>query len=94
MQRIFAFLGGILSGGAIGTAIGLLFTPASGDSMRQGVKDRYAQALAAGNAAAEAKRQALAAQLIEMTGPHTPDSPLVAQLQPQLQPQESAPEKK
>ncbi|MBN1564865.1 MAG: YtxH domain-containing protein, partial [Anaerolineae bacterium] len=40
MRRLLAFLGGVLSGGAIGTAVALLFTPRSGDSMRQGVRSR------------------------------------------------------
>jgi len=57
MRRLLAFLGGVLSGGAIGTVVALLFTPASGDSMRRGLSQRYRGALAAGQAAADQKRQ-------------------------------------
>ncbi len=76
MRRFLAFLGGVLSGGAIGTAVGLLFTPQSGDTMRESLRQRYARAREAGNAAAEHRRRELEAQLAEMTGPHPPGSPL------------------
>jgi len=82
MRRLLAFLGGVLSGGAIGTVVALLFTPASGDSMRRGLSQRYRGALAAGQAAADQKRQELEAQLIAMTGPHAPDSPMLNRGQP------------
>lgn len=78
MRRLLAFAGGILSGGAIGTAVALLFTPASGDSMRRGIRDRYAAAIKAGQDAAAQKRQDLQVRLAEMTGPHPPGSPLLA----------------
>ncbi|MBN1562233.1 MAG: YtxH domain-containing protein [Anaerolineae bacterium] len=68
MRRLLAFLGGVLSGGAIGTAVALLFTPRSGDSMRQGVRSRYADAIKAGEAAAAQKRAELEAQLNEIAG--------------------------
>ena len=76
MRRMLAFLGGVLSGGAIGTAIALLFTPASGDSMRRGLRRRYVDAIQAGREAAAERRKELEAQLIEMTGPHPPGSPM------------------
>ena len=38
MRRLLAFLGGVLGGGLIGTTVALLFTPASGDSMREGLR--------------------------------------------------------
>jgi gas vesicle protein len=77
MRRWLAFVGGILSGGAIGTAIALLFTPASGDSMRTGLRQYWQAALAAGQQAAADKRQELEAKLVEMTGPHPPGSPML-----------------
>ncbi len=77
MRRLLAFFGGVLGGGAIGTVTALLFTPASGDSMRRGLRRRYQGALAAGQAAADQKRQELEAQLVAMTGPHAPDSPML-----------------
>jgi gas vesicle protein len=70
MRRLLAFIGGVLSGAAIGTAVALLFTPTSGDTMRQGLRERYANALKAGNEAAQRRRTELEAQLVEMTGPH------------------------
>jgi len=76
MRRMLAFIGGVLSGGAIGTAIALLFTPTSGDSMRTSLRERVARAKQAGQEAAAQKRMELEAQLIEMTGPHPPGSPL------------------
>lgn len=76
MRRMLAFIGGVLSGGAIGTAIALLFTPASGDSMRASLRDRADRAKQAGQEAAAQKRRELEAQLVEMTGPHPPGSPL------------------
>jgi gas vesicle protein len=77
MRRLLAFFGGVLGGGAIGTVVALLFTPASGDRLRRGVRQRYQGALEAGQAAADQKRQELEAQLVAMTGPHAPDSPLL-----------------
>ncbi len=76
MRRMLAFIGGALSGGAIGTAIALLFTPRSGDSMRESLSERLARAKQAGQEAAAQKRLELEAQLIEMTAPHPPGSPL------------------
>ena len=70
MRRLLAFVGGVLSGGVIGAAIALLFTPASGDTMRESVRARYAAALKAGQDAAAQRRLDLEARLIEMTGPH------------------------
>jgi gas vesicle protein len=69
MRRLLAFIGGVLSGGAIGTAIALLFTPMSGDSMREGLRGRYARAVQAGQEAAVQKRQELEVKLGEMTAP-------------------------
>ena len=68
MRRILAFLGGVLSGGAIGTAAALLFTPASGDSLRDGLRGWWQEAIAAGREAAEQRRAELEAQFAELTG--------------------------
>jgi gas vesicle protein len=65
---VLAFLGGVLSGGAIGTAVALLFTPQSGDAMRQGLRGRYANAIRAGEEAAAQKRAELEAKLAEIAG--------------------------
>ena len=77
MRRILAFLGGILTGGAVGTAATLLLTPVSGDSLRTRLNTRWQAALQAGQDAALNKRAALEAKLVEMTAPHSADSPLL-----------------
>jgi gas vesicle protein len=82
MRRLLAFIGGVLSGGAIGTAVALLFTPASGGAMREGVRARYADAIKAGQEAAAQKRQELEARLYEITGPHPADSPAAINYRP------------
>ncbi len=76
MRRLLAFIGGALTGGAIGTAIALLFTPASGSTMRQSLRARYQRAVEAGQTAAVHRRTELEAQLVEMTGPHPAGSPM------------------
>jgi gas vesicle protein len=77
MRRLLAFIGGVLSGGAIGTAVALLFTPRSGGTMREGLRAHYRRAVQAGQEAATQKRAELEAQLIEMTGPHPAGSPVL-----------------
>lgn len=75
MRRVLAFIGGVLSGGAVGTAVALLFTPASGTAMQRGLRQRYAHAIQAGEDAAARKRAELEAQLAEMTGTALPAAP-------------------
>lgn len=77
MRRMLAFLGGLMSGAGLGTAVALLFVPTSGTRMRQNLRQRWADALVAGQQAAAQKRAELEAQLIDMTGPHSPDSPML-----------------
>jgi gas vesicle protein len=76
MRRLLAFIGGALTGGTIGAAVALIFTPASGSTMRDGLRARYQRAAEAGQAAAAQKRAELETQLAEMTGPHPVGSPL------------------
>jgi gas vesicle protein len=78
MRRLWAFIGGALTGGIIGTAVALLFTPASGGTMRRGLRKRYQQAVDAGQTAAAQRRVELEAQLVEMTGPHPAGSPMLS----------------
>jgi gas vesicle protein len=78
MRRLLAFIGGALTGGAIGTAIALFFTPASGGAMRQGLRARYQRAVEAGQTAATQRRAELEAQLVEMTGPHPAGSAMLS----------------
>lgn len=73
MRRLLAFFGGILSGGVAGTLVAILFTPASGGMMRDGLRQRWANALAAGDAAAQHRRAELEAKLHSMTTPPAGD---------------------
>lgn len=68
MGRLAKFVGGLLSGGAIGSLLGLLLTPDSGDAMRAGLRTRYRNALSVGRAAGELKRLELEAEFQQMTG--------------------------
>ncbi len=72
MRRALAFVGGVLSGGAIGTAVALFFSPRSGDAMREGLRGRYQRALQAGHEAAAQRRAELEAQLAAMTSAQKP----------------------
>jgi len=72
MQRALAFVGGVLSGGAIGTAVALLFSPKSGDAVREGLRGRYQRALQAGREAAAQRRAELEAQLAAVTKAQEP----------------------
>lgn len=74
MSRLVKFAGGLLSGGAIGTVLGLLLTPESGDAMRAGLRTRYQNALAVGRAAGELKRLELEAEFKQLTGVALSDS--------------------
>jgi gas vesicle protein len=77
MRRLLAFIGGALTGGAVGTAVALLFTPRSGMSMRRGMRAHFQEAMTAGQIAAAQKRAELEAELVAMTGPHPAGSPMV-----------------
>jgi gas vesicle protein len=68
MRRLLAFIGGVLSGGAIGVVVGLLFTPDPGKASRLSWRARWQRALEAGQAAAEARRAELEAQFQAMIG--------------------------
>ena len=63
LRRITAFIGGGITGRLIGAGLALLFSPISGQDVRQ----HYANSLEAGRSAAEFKRQELEAKLAEMT---------------------------
>ncbi|NDJ77829.1 MAG: YtxH domain-containing protein [Chloroflexi bacterium] len=69
MRRIAAFVGGVASGTAVGTVLGLLLTPASGETMREGLRQHIANAREAGQAAAEQKQAELEARWQTLTTP-------------------------
>ncbi len=66
MRRLVTFAGGVLGGSVVGSMVGLLFTPASGDEMRGGLRERYHRARMAGQEAAQQKRAELEAKLNAM----------------------------
>lgn len=66
MRRLVTFVGGALGGSVLGSMVGLLFTPASGDEMRGGLRNRYNRAKLAGQVAAQQKRAELEAELQTM----------------------------
>ena len=68
MRRLLAFVGGVLSGGAIGAVVGLLFTPDPGKASRLSWRARWQRAREAGQAAAEKRRAELEAQFQAMAG--------------------------
>lgn len=67
MRRLLAFVGGILSGSAIGTAIALLFAPSSERSIPARLRARYQRAVQAGQLVAAQRRAELEAQLAALT---------------------------
>ncbi len=70
MRRLMFFTGGILCGLMIGAAVGLLLTPASGDTLRSDARNRFEDAKAEARLASEQRRRELEAQLAAYT--HTP----------------------
>lgn len=75
MRKILVFVAGIIAGTAIGAAVSFLLTPASGDELRQGARQRFQQILDESARAAAARRVELKAELDQMTHPPKPDTP-------------------
>ncbi|MCQ3932545.1 MAG: hypothetical protein DPW16_19010 [Chloroflexi bacterium] len=69
MRKILVFGAGILAGAIIGAGVSLLLTPASGDELREGTKERYKRVLEESAKAAVERRVQLEAELAEMTRP-------------------------
>ncbi len=69
MRKVLVFGAGILAGAIIGAGVSLLLTPASGDELREGTKDRYKRVLEESVKAAAERRAQLEAELAEMTRP-------------------------
>lgn len=69
MRKLLVLTGGFLVGSAVGAAVSLLFTPASGKDMRTGTRERFQQILDESSQAAAARRVALENEFAEMTQP-------------------------
>ncbi|MBO9310573.1 MAG: YtxH domain-containing protein [Chloroflexi bacterium] len=63
MRRVVFFVLGLLFGAALGAPFAFLLAPASGQSLRKQAEQRVRHALQEAQAAAEAKRKALEAEL-------------------------------
>jgi gas vesicle protein len=61
-DRLLSFVIGLFSGGIVGVAAVMLFTPQSGRDMRQSVATRYGEILESGKQAMSQRRQALEAE--------------------------------
>src|SRR6516162_9255776 len=59
LRKIMYFVGGSVVGAMAGVAVGLLFTPASGDDIREGARERVQNALAEAQAASAKRREEL-----------------------------------
>lgn len=69
MRKVLVFGAGLLAGAIIGAGVSLLLTPASGDDLREGTKERYKRILEESAKAAADRRAQLEAELAEMTRP-------------------------
>ncbi|PIE79904.1 MAG: hypothetical protein CSA11_10145 [Chloroflexi bacterium] len=56
MNKVFSFMAGLISGALVGGVIAVLFTPASGEDLKQGVVDRWHLALEEAQNARDQKR--------------------------------------
>ncbi len=59
MNKLFSFMAGAISGALVGGVIVVLFTPASGEDLKQGVVDRWNLALEEAQNARDQKRMEL-----------------------------------
>jgi len=69
MVRVFRMLFGMLFGVAVAGGLVLLFTPQSGDEVRQRIAERLEAILAEGRQAAEVRRVELQSQFEAMKQP-------------------------
>lgn len=65
MNKIFSFLAGAISGALIGGVLVILFTPASGEELKQSAVDRWNLAMTEAKNAREQKRLELETQFRE-----------------------------
>jgi gas vesicle protein len=69
MRKYLMFLIGAVSGGLIGTFMGLLLAPSSGSSLREDLRSRFQALSEEVKTAAIQRREELEAQLIRLRNP-------------------------
>lgn len=69
MQRVLSFFAGVLSGALVGATLMVLFTPASGESVRSDLKNRIQRLQEEMQGAATARRAEMEAQLARLRAP-------------------------
>jgi gas vesicle protein len=72
MNRAIGFLIGALAGAAVGASLALLFTPRSGEELRQEINDRIEYVQNEVKLAAQQRRSELEQQLAELRAPRRP----------------------
>jgi gas vesicle protein len=65
MSKVFSFMAGAISGALVGGVLVVLFTPASGEELKQGAVDRWNLALEEARNARDQKRIELETQFRE-----------------------------
>lgn len=68
MLKVFNFMLGLALGGLVGSAVGLLLTPVSGDELRMDIKEYGRQVRSEVEQAANARRAELERELANMRG--------------------------
>lgn len=69
MQRVLSFLAGTLTGALVGATLMVLFTPASGETIRSDLKNRVQRLQEEMQGAASSRRAEMEAQLARLRAP-------------------------
>ena len=72
MRRVMSFLSGAVMGGLVGVTLALLFTPSSGETLQEQIRDRANRVQEEVKKAAAARREELEEQLNELRSPKRP----------------------
>jgi gas vesicle protein len=75
MRKLMSFLSGAMIGGLVGAAVGLLFTPASGEDLRTQVSTQIQRVQEEMKLAASTRRAELEAQLADLRAGVDPETP-------------------